>query len=259
MLAAWLIVRGAQAPAGPACWLVAAGAVLGAAFNVKLLRRSCRCRRSPCSHGSRSRAMPAARFRALLAGGAAFVAVSLSWLVAVALAPGPKPFPIGSTGRHRLERRARLRRARAPRAGAVREPAAERRRRRAVRAVRHHRRTSRRADRGRAAERAAGRRGGARTDAAVVAAAPHARRRRIPRRVDPHRPRRPLAGRRPGRATSRRSRRRSRSRSGPRSPSWLSIGATLPRRTAAAGAALACTILPWPRSPCRRRTRPRSR
>ena len=38
-----------------------------------------------------------ARVRGLLAAGATFVAVALAWLVALSIAPGHKPFPIGST------------------------------------------------------------------------------------------------------------------------------------------------------------------
>jgi 4-amino-4-deoxy-L-arabinose transferase-like glycosyltransferase len=96
VLTAWLIVRGAQAPKHRTRWLVAAGAVLGVAFNVKLAEALV-----PLPAlvllvwlawtGDARRRPPA-----LLAAAAAFVAVSLSWLVAVTLAAGPKPFPISS-------------------------------------------------------------------------------------------------------------------------------------------------------------------
>jgi 4-amino-4-deoxy-L-arabinose transferase-like glycosyltransferase len=96
VLAAWLIVVGAQSrKAWP---VVAAGAVLGVAFNVKLFEALI--------------VVPAlallvlvaidfpARRRALALGGGlvAFVAVSLSWIVAASLTPlSGRPWPIGST------------------------------------------------------------------------------------------------------------------------------------------------------------------
>ncbi len=98
VLAAWLVVRGAQAPAGRRVrWLVAAGAVLGVAFNVKLAEALVPLPAlALLAWLALAGEETGRRVRALLAGGAAFAAVSLSWLVAVALAPGPKPFPIGS-------------------------------------------------------------------------------------------------------------------------------------------------------------------
>jgi 4-amino-4-deoxy-L-arabinose transferase-like glycosyltransferase len=96
VLAAWLVVVGAQSrKAWP---LVAAGAVLGVAFNVKLFEALI--------------VVPAlallvllaidlpARRRALAFAGslAAFVAVGLSWIVAASLTPlSGRPWPIGST------------------------------------------------------------------------------------------------------------------------------------------------------------------
>jgi 4-amino-4-deoxy-L-arabinose transferase-like glycosyltransferase len=96
VLAAWMVVVGAQSrKAWP---VVAAGAVLGVAFNVKLFEALI--------------FVPAlavlvllavdlpARRRALALGGslAAFVAVSLSWIVTASLTPlGRRPWPIGST------------------------------------------------------------------------------------------------------------------------------------------------------------------
>ena len=103
VLAAWLVVRAAQAgpsPAGGAArlrWMVAAGAALGLAFNVKLAEALLPL---PALLLLAWLALPAgagARLRALLAAGVSFVAVALAWLVAVSLASGPKPFPIGST------------------------------------------------------------------------------------------------------------------------------------------------------------------
>ena len=77
-------------------WLVAAGAVLGLAFDVKLFEALSRCRRSRsrCWRSSPSRAGAAA-----LAGGlAAFVTVGVSWIAVASLTPlGARPWPIGST------------------------------------------------------------------------------------------------------------------------------------------------------------------
>jgi 4-amino-4-deoxy-L-arabinose transferase-like glycosyltransferase len=95
VLAAWLVVVGAQRRS--AWFIVAAGAVLGLAFNVKVFEALI--------------ALPAIgvlawlaldlpvrrRIAAIAAGLAAFVAVSLSWLTAASLAPGQHPWPIGST------------------------------------------------------------------------------------------------------------------------------------------------------------------
>jgi 4-amino-4-deoxy-L-arabinose transferase-like glycosyltransferase len=96
VLAAWLVVVGAQSrKAWP---VVAAGAVLGVAFNVKLFEALI--------------VVPAlgllmlfavdlpARRRVLALGGSlvAFVVVSLSWVVTASLTPlGSRPWPIGST------------------------------------------------------------------------------------------------------------------------------------------------------------------
>jgi 4-amino-4-deoxy-L-arabinose transferase-like glycosyltransferase len=96
VLAAWLVVVGAQSRRA---WpVVAAGAVLGIAFNVKLFEALI--------------VVPAlallmllavdlpARRRVLALGGSlvAFVVVSLSWVVTASLTPlGGRPWPIGST------------------------------------------------------------------------------------------------------------------------------------------------------------------
>jgi 4-amino-4-deoxy-L-arabinose transferase-like glycosyltransferase len=96
VLAAWLVVVGAQSrKAWP---VVAAGAVLGVAFNVKLFEALI--------------VLPALallmlvavdlpwRRRAVALGGslAAFVAMGLSWIVTASLTPlGARPWPIGST------------------------------------------------------------------------------------------------------------------------------------------------------------------
>jgi 4-amino-4-deoxy-L-arabinose transferase-like glycosyltransferase len=96
LLAAWLVVWGAQRRT---LWpLAAAGAVLGLAFNVKLFEAlivlpalgllALLAAASPW----RRRAL------ALAAGLAAFVVVSLAWVIATSAAPlGSRPFPLGST------------------------------------------------------------------------------------------------------------------------------------------------------------------
>lgn len=105
VLAGWLIVRAADDPRGAGAgagtrrlgWMVAAGAALGLAFNVKLAEALLPL---PALLLLAWLALPGsagARLRALLTAGLSFVVVALGWLVAVSLAPGPKPFPIGST------------------------------------------------------------------------------------------------------------------------------------------------------------------
>jgi len=94
---AWCVVRAAQSPRAPARWMLAAGAALGIAFNVKLaealvpLPALALLAWLALDGGTRR------RLRVLAAGAAAFATVAGAWLLAVALAPGPKPFPIGST------------------------------------------------------------------------------------------------------------------------------------------------------------------
>jgi len=97
LLAAWCIVRAAQAPDARVRWIVAAGAALGLAFNVKLSEALLPLPALLLLAWLALGGGVAARLRALAAGGAAFVAVALAWLLALSLASGPKPFPIGST------------------------------------------------------------------------------------------------------------------------------------------------------------------
>jgi 4-amino-4-deoxy-L-arabinose transferase-like glycosyltransferase len=95
VLAAWLVVVGAQRR-NP-WFIVASGAVLGLAFNVKVFEAlivmpavgvlAWLATDLPARH----------RVRAIGAGLAAFVVVSLSWVTAASLAPGSHPWPIGST------------------------------------------------------------------------------------------------------------------------------------------------------------------
>jgi 4-amino-4-deoxy-L-arabinose transferase-like glycosyltransferase len=97
VLSAWCVVRAAQSPRAPARWMLAAGAALGIAFNVKLAEALLPL---PALALLAVLALDGGvwrRLRALAAGAAAFATVAGAWLLAVALAPGPKPFPIGST------------------------------------------------------------------------------------------------------------------------------------------------------------------
>jgi len=117
VLAAWLVVRNAET--GRARYLNAAAVVLGVAFNVKLFQALIPL---PALGLLYLMASPLPRRRRLEHGVVAvlvLVAVSLSWLTAVSLAPASdRPFAIGSrhgnvwdaafvfNGVHRLEHRA---------------------------------------------------------------------------------------------------------------------------------------------------------
>jgi 4-amino-4-deoxy-L-arabinose transferase-like glycosyltransferase len=94
--AAWLVVVGAQRRS---VWLlVAAGAVLGLAFNVKLVEALFVLPALAALAWLAYDLPPARRLAAVAAGGASFVAVSLSWLTAVSLTPARShPWPYGST------------------------------------------------------------------------------------------------------------------------------------------------------------------
>jgi 4-amino-4-deoxy-L-arabinose transferase-like glycosyltransferase len=97
LLAAVCVVHAAQAPQTRPRWMIGAGVALGLAFNVKLAEALLPLPALLALAWIALGGGRLARVRALLAAGAAFVAVGLAWLVAIALAPGPKPFPIGST------------------------------------------------------------------------------------------------------------------------------------------------------------------
>ncbi|MGN6189797.1 MAG: glycosyltransferase family 39 protein, partial [Conexibacter sp.] len=97
LLAAVCVVRAAQAPRARLRWMLAAGVALGLAFNVKLAEALLPLPALLVLAWLALGGGRLARLRALVAAGAAFVAVALAWLVALGLAPGPKPFPIGST------------------------------------------------------------------------------------------------------------------------------------------------------------------
>jgi 4-amino-4-deoxy-L-arabinose transferase-like glycosyltransferase len=94
--AAWLVVVGAQRRS---IWLlVAAGAVLGLDFNVKLFEALFVLPALVVLAWLAYDLPRARRLGAVAAGAAAFVAVSVSWLTAVSLTPAhDHPWPFGST------------------------------------------------------------------------------------------------------------------------------------------------------------------
>lgn len=94
--AAWLVVRAAQTDR--ARWLVAAGAVCGLAFEVKLFEGLIAL---PALALLYVLAAPGSRMRLarrLAAAGAVLLVVALAWPVGVSLAPrADRPYPLGST------------------------------------------------------------------------------------------------------------------------------------------------------------------
>jgi 4-amino-4-deoxy-L-arabinose transferase-like glycosyltransferase len=96
VLALWLIVRASER--GRTAWLLAAAATLGVAFNVKLLESTIAL---PGLALFAYLALPGSRRRRLLqllAVGAVYIAISLSWLTATLLFPAhQRPWAIGST------------------------------------------------------------------------------------------------------------------------------------------------------------------
>jgi 4-amino-4-deoxy-L-arabinose transferase-like glycosyltransferase len=95
VLAAWLVVVGAQRR--NAWFVVAAGAVMGLAFNVKVFEGLIVLPALGVLAWLAFDVPARRRVRALATGLGAFVAVSLSWLTGASLAPGAHPWPIGST------------------------------------------------------------------------------------------------------------------------------------------------------------------
>jgi 4-amino-4-deoxy-L-arabinose transferase-like glycosyltransferase len=95
LAAAWLAIRSAES--GRASLLVTAGAVMGLAFNVKLFEALIALPAMIVLAVLISAKPWRRRSAELVLAAGAFVAVSLAWLIAVSLAPGPKPYPIGST------------------------------------------------------------------------------------------------------------------------------------------------------------------
>ena len=96
VLAAWLVVVGAQSRR---VWpVLAAGAVLGVAFNVKLFQALIVLPSLALLALIALDLPPRRKILALAGGLAAFVVVSLGWIAAASLTPlGARPWPIGST------------------------------------------------------------------------------------------------------------------------------------------------------------------
>jgi 4-amino-4-deoxy-L-arabinose transferase-like glycosyltransferase len=95
VLAAWLVVVGAQRRS--TWFVVAGGAVLGLAFNVKVFEGLIVLPAIGVLAWLAFDLPARRRVGALAAGLGAFVVVSLSWVTAASLAPGGHPWPIGST------------------------------------------------------------------------------------------------------------------------------------------------------------------
>jgi 4-amino-4-deoxy-L-arabinose transferase-like glycosyltransferase len=95
VLAAWLVVVGAQRRS--TWFVVAAGAVLGLAFNVKVFEALIVLPAIALLAWFAFDLPARRRLLAIGAGLGAFVAVSLSWVTAASLAPGSHPWPIGSS------------------------------------------------------------------------------------------------------------------------------------------------------------------
>jgi 4-amino-4-deoxy-L-arabinose transferase-like glycosyltransferase len=95
VLAGWLVILAAQKRR---TWLLmAAGVVLGIAFNVKLFEALLPLPAFAALYLIASDAPIRSRIGRLAGAGAVTLAVSISWIVAVSLSPPPKPFPIAST------------------------------------------------------------------------------------------------------------------------------------------------------------------
>ena len=94
--AAWLLLRGAQR--GELRWLLAAAAVLGIAFNVKLFEALVPLPAFLVFLFACRRGRLGAFLRELGLAAVVFIAVACSWLVFVSLTPArERPYPIGST------------------------------------------------------------------------------------------------------------------------------------------------------------------
>jgi 4-amino-4-deoxy-L-arabinose transferase-like glycosyltransferase len=95
VVAAWLVVRAArkESPAS----LIAAAAVLGVAFNVKLFEALVPLPALAILYWMASTQPRLHRLGALTAAAGTVLVVSLLWLTAASVLPGPHPYPIGST------------------------------------------------------------------------------------------------------------------------------------------------------------------
>lgn len=95
--ALWLVVRATAAPAGGRRWLLLSGVAFGLAFNVKLLEALIALPALMVLYAVGAQVPVRRRVADLAVGAAALVAVSLSWAIAITLAPGRHPFAIGSS------------------------------------------------------------------------------------------------------------------------------------------------------------------
>ena len=93
--ALWCAVRAATG--GNRRWLLLAGVAFGLAFNVKLLQAFLAVPAVAILYAIAAPVSWRRRVTDLALAGAALIVVSLSWAVAVSLAPGPHPFPVGSS------------------------------------------------------------------------------------------------------------------------------------------------------------------
>ena len=95
VIAAWLVVRAARKDSLAS--LIAAAAVLGVAFNVKLFEALIPLPALAVLYWMASAQPRLHRLGALTAAAGTVLVVSLLWLTAASVVPGPHPYPIGST------------------------------------------------------------------------------------------------------------------------------------------------------------------
>jgi 4-amino-4-deoxy-L-arabinose transferase-like glycosyltransferase len=93
--ALWCAVRAATG--GDRRWIVMAGVAFGLAFNVKLLQAFLAVPAVAILYAIAAPVSWRQRVVDIALAGATLVVVSLSWAVAVSLAPGHHPFPVGSS------------------------------------------------------------------------------------------------------------------------------------------------------------------
>ena len=98
VLAAWCVVRAVQSRRRELVWLTLAGITLGVAFDVKLFEALTVVPPLAVLYCLGSDVTRRRRVRNLAVGGLVFVAVSLSWPIAISLAPAKdRPYALGST------------------------------------------------------------------------------------------------------------------------------------------------------------------
>jgi 4-amino-4-deoxy-L-arabinose transferase-like glycosyltransferase len=95
VLAAWLVLRSVERGRGRELYL--AGVVVGLAFETKLFEALVPLPALALLFLLGSAESAGTRMRKLAGAGAAMVAVGLAWPLLFALAPGPRPYPLGSS------------------------------------------------------------------------------------------------------------------------------------------------------------------